>query len=99
MFIINITYKAPVQEIDNHMEAHVAFLEKHYQLGKFIASGRKEPRTGGIILAMAESKKEIETIMAEDPFFTNNLSEFSIIEFKPTKAVKAFTAMLDNYHS
>ncbi|RTL47802.1 MAG: GTP cyclohydrolase [Sphingobacteriales bacterium] len=95
MFIVDITYKVSTNLIDQHMEAHIAFLEKYYQSGNFIASGRKEPRTGGIILANADSRKTIEQIMAEDPFYVNKLAEWNIIEFKPTKAIKAFTAMLE----
>ena len=47
----------------------------------FIASGRKVPRTGGIILALAKSKEEIEQIIREDPFQIHNLATFSITEF------------------
>lgn len=47
----------------------------------FVASGRKVPRTGGIILALAGSKKEVENIIREDPFYTHRLAEFSVTEF------------------
>ncbi|WP_298391752.1 YciI family protein [Hydrotalea sp.] len=95
MYIIDIIYKVPTTLIDQHMEAHIAFLEKHYHSGNFIASGKKEPRTGGIILAIAENKKIIEQIMAQDPFYINQLADWNIIEFKPTKSIKAFTALLE----
>ena len=57
-------------------------LNKHYAAGTFIASGRKIPRDGGIILALAEDKQQVEAIMAEDPFCKHGLAEVRVIEFR-----------------
>jgi uncharacterized protein YciI len=81
MFIINLTYIVPLEKLDAHMPEHVAFLRKHYAQNVFVASGRKVPRTGGIILALAKSKVEIENIMNEDPFISLKLAEYSVTEF------------------
>lgn len=85
MFVIELTYKVPLSQIDAHMKTHVAFLKKHYTSGQFLVSGRKIPREGGIILAMAESREQIETIMKEDPFCLNGLADFRIIEFRASQ--------------
>ncbi|WP_394363890.1 YciI family protein [Chryseobacterium indologenes] len=69
MFIISLTYKSSIENIEKLIPEHNIFLHKHYDSGQFIASGRKEPRTGGIIIAKAASKKEIEQIITEDPFY------------------------------
>ena len=61
MFIIELVYKADLSAIDAHMAAHVKFLNKYYTAGNFLISGRKIPRDGGIILAVAKSRSEIET--------------------------------------
>jgi len=81
MFIINLNYIVPLEQLDVHMADHVKFLRKYYKQDVFIASGRKVPRTGGIILALANSTKEIEQIIEEDPFYKFKLAEFSITEF------------------
>jgi len=81
MFIINLNYIVPLDELDKHMDAHVKFLQKYYKQNIFIASGRKVPRTGGIILALADSKEQVEELIREDPFYTHKLAEFSITEF------------------
>lgn len=81
MFIIDLNYIVPLEQLDAHMTDHVKFLHKYYKLNKFIASGRKVPRTGGIILALAESKEEVEKIIQEDPFYIHKLAEFSVTEF------------------
>jgi uncharacterized protein YciI len=81
MFIINLNYIAPLEKLDEQMADHVKFLRKYYKQNVFIASGRKVPRTGGIILAMANSKEEIDQIMGEDPFYIHKLAEYSVTEF------------------
>ena len=81
MFVINLNYIVPLEEIDAHMIEHVKFLRKYYKQNVFVASGRKVPRTGGIILALAKSKEAIEQIISEDPFHVHRLAEFTITEF------------------
>lgn len=81
MFIINLHYIVPLEELDKHMKDHVAFLKKYYKQNIFVASGRKVPRTGGIILALAGSQEEVEKIIQEDPFCVHKLAEFTITEF------------------
>jgi uncharacterized protein YciI len=81
MFIINLNYIVPLEKLDAHMTDHVKFLQKYYKLNVFVASGRKVPRTGGIILALAKSKEKVEQIIREDPFYIHKLAEFSITEF------------------
>jgi uncharacterized protein YciI len=88
MFVIELTYKADLTEIDAHMGAHVAFLNKHYAAGHFVVSGRKLPRDGGIILAVGKDRAEIEAIVEDDPFHQHRLAEFRIIEFRASQRAR-----------
>jgi uncharacterized protein YciI len=81
MFVVSLNYIAPLDQIDANMGDHMKFLRKYYKLNAFLASGRKVPRTGGIILVLAKSKEEVEKIINEDPFVINKLAEYSIVEF------------------
>ena len=85
MFVIELIYKRPLSEIDARMKAHVNFLKKYYAAGNFLVSGRKIPRDGGIILAVAASREEIEAIIKQDPFCAEGLAEFRIIEFRASQ--------------
>jgi uncharacterized protein YciI len=85
MFVIELIYKADLGEIDAHMAAHVKFLKKYYASGHFLVSGRKIPRDGGIILALGESREEIEAIIKEDPFHEHRLADFRVIEFRASQ--------------
>ena len=94
MFIVSLSYIKPIDEVEQHLEAHVDFLKQHYEKKSFIASGRKVPRTGGIILSNLESKQELEQIIAQDPFSLHNVAEFEIIEFVPSMTLPEFTNLL-----
>jgi uncharacterized protein YciI len=85
MFVIELTYKATLAEIDARMAAHVVFLKKYYASGNFLVSGRKIPRDGGIILAVGKSRQHIEAIVEEDPFHAHGLADFRIIEFRASQ--------------
>ena len=85
MFIIDLNYIAPLEKIDEIMGDHMKFLKKYYKTNTFIASGRKVPRTGGIILVQATSKEEVEGIINEDPFVINKLAKYTITEFRTSQ--------------
>ena len=85
MYIVSLNYIKEVSEVEKYLEEHVKFLEKYYEMEKFICSGRKNPRTGGVILLNAESLSEVEKIVLEDPFNINEIAEYEITEFFPTK--------------
>jgi uncharacterized protein YciI len=84
MFIISLTYIKPLEEVDALLEELVAYLKEQYTLGSFLASGRKVPRDGGVILARAVSREEVETIISLDPFYRNEVASYEITEFSPT---------------
>jgi uncharacterized protein YciI len=85
MFVIELTYKVALAQIDARMTEHVKFLKKYYASGNFVVSGRKIPREGGIIVAVGESKEQIEAIMKDDPFCKFNLADFRVIEFRASQ--------------
>jgi uncharacterized protein YciI len=94
MFIIDLHYIVPLDQLDAHMTDHVKFLQKYYQLNTFVASGRKVPRTGGIILAFAESKEALDDIIREDPFYIHKLAEFEVTEFMTSQTHPEFKKLL-----
>jgi uncharacterized protein YciI len=96
MFIISLTYKSSIEHIEHLIPQHNIFLNKHYESGRFIASGRKEPRTGGIIIANAESKNEVEQIISEDPFYIHQVADYDITEFIPSKYNENFKLFIED---
>ena len=90
MFIISLTYKCELEEVDKHLDAHVAYLKEEYAKGSFIASGRKIPRTGGVILSKIETRQELDLVLARDPFYQADVAEYEITEFVPSMVGENF---------
>jgi len=95
MFVIELTYKAPLTDIDASMRAHVKFLKKYYAAGNFLVSGRKIPRDGGIILAVGDSRERIEAIAREDPFHVRGLADVRVIEFRASQRADDIQKLID----
>lgn len=85
MFVVILKYIKSVKMIDALLKAHMSFLDQHYASGYFIASGRRVPRTGGVILARAATRKELERVLHQDPFYVHGAAAYEIIEFSATK--------------
>lgn len=95
MFIIDLTYIRPLEEVELHLEEHREFLRKFYEANIFIASGRKNPRTGGVILCLASSADQVNNIIRQDPFHQHQVAEYKITEFIPTMGSQDFTVFLN----
>jgi Uncharacterized protein conserved in bacteria len=88
MFILVLKYIKPLKEVEKELENHIKYLDKYYSLKKFICSGRRNPRIGGIILCKSKNEEEVNEIIKEDPFYVSKIAEYEIIEFLPTKYVE-----------
>lgn len=89
MFVLELTYTAPLERVDALLAEHVEWLQKEYAAGHFIAAGRKVPRDGGVILAAGTDRATVERIVAEDPFAVAGVCEYRITEFVATTTAPA----------
>lgn len=95
MFLINLTYKTELDKVDQYRNDHIEFLNEQYKLGNFLVSGSKVPRTGGIILSKVENKSELEKIIEKDPFIINNLADYVLTEFIPSKTCNKLNFLME----
>ncbi len=95
MYVVVLKYIRPLEEVDKLMRPHVAFLKEQYAAGVFITSGRRVPRTGGVILARAASHEAIAAVLAKDPFFVHGVAEYDVIEFETSMYTEAFEPFAD----
>jgi uncharacterized protein YciI len=84
MFILSLTYIAPLDQVDIHIAPHMDWVAKAYESGTFLASGRKEPRTGGVILAQGE-RSQLDALVATDPFAIAGVARYEITEVALTR--------------
>lgn len=79
------TCTAALEAVDAALEAHVTWLNLQYAAGVFLASGRKNPRDGGVMLAVAEELARIEKITAGDRLVIAGVCAHRVTEFMATK--------------
>ena len=91
--VVLLTYTAPLDEIDAAMKAHMAWLDKGYAEGIFLASGRQMPRIGGVILSRGH-KAEVDALIASDPFVASGKAEVQVIEFNASQAADGFGGLV-----
>lgn len=84
MFILSLTYVKSTEEADRFMAPHMEWVNAGYDKGLFLASGRKNPRTGGVILASGE-RAEIEAYVAADPFTLEGVAMYEVTEVVVTR--------------
>ncbi len=90
MFVINITYTKSLEEVDRYLEGHIDYLNDQYEKGHFIASGRKVPRTGGVILSKLDNRNMLDEILGKDPFKISGVAEYEVIEFIPSMTAQGY---------
>jgi uncharacterized protein YciI len=84
-FIVEIKYKVPFEQLSGIIDEHRSFLDTGYKNKLLLCSGPQNPKTGGIVIARAESENEIKRFFENDPYHTKDVAEHKFTEFTPVK--------------
>ncbi|HET8597253.1 MAG TPA: YciI family protein [Castellaniella sp.] len=95
MFIVLLSYRKPLADVNEFLQEHRKFLDRHYASGVFLVSGRKEPRTGGFILATAPSRQDLMEILATDPFSRHGIADYEVIEVVASRTAPLLDFLLE----
>jgi len=96
MFIIQLTYKVALDEVDKYLQAHREFLDYYYKQGLLLVSGPMTPRTGGIIIALTKDRAYLESVLNQDPYHLAEIADYQLIEFTPVKHRDEIKAMIQD---
>ena len=91
--LILLTYVAPLGEVDAQMKAHVDWLEVGFDEGVFLLAGRRNPRTGGVILARGPAD-EVTEVAKSDPFVTSGVATVEVVAFNASFAAPEIAGLL-----
>jgi uncharacterized protein YciI len=95
MYVVSLSYRVPQDIVDFHNDAHIAWLKKAFDDGVFIAAGRKVPRTGGMLLSRTD-RATLDAALAQDPFYSNGVADFEVVEFHAARVAAGFENLLDS---
>ena len=84
MFIVLLTYKADLAELDKHLDAHRAWLREGVASGRLMVAGRLVPRIGGAMFVRAADRAEAEAWLRTDPFAIADVADYQLLEYDPT---------------
>jgi uncharacterized protein YciI len=80
-YVLISRYTAEQSRIEELVPAHREYLQRHFASGLFVASGRRVPWTGGVIVARGE-RAAVEAAVLDDPFTHEGVAETEIVEFE-----------------
>ena len=92
MFVLISRFQKPFEEVNRSFAAHSAWVQRNYESGRFLVSGRREPLVGGIIVARASSEQELREVLSTDPYQQRGLAEYEIFAFEATDFPKRSNA-------
>ncbi|ADU70384.1 YciI family protein [Pantoea sp. At-9b] len=91
MYVVYLNYFRPVAEVEALLAPHIDWLDRYFANGAFIAAGRKDPRTGGMVLVKDMERAELDAILAEDPFVA--VANYDVTKVNVTRAGEAFAGL------
>lgn len=95
MFALICRYLKPLDEVDRHLDPHIAWIARNAAEGRILLTSSRRPRTGGLMLATAADQTEIEAMIAEDPFIVNGVAEYEILDVEVKRAAPGIERLLD----
>lgn len=89
MYLMISTYIAPLDQVDEARDAHLAYLDGLEQKGLVVTAGRQDPPVGGVILFDVDTEAEARELIAEDPYVLRGLARYEPTGWKPTRGALA----------
>jgi uncharacterized protein YciI len=84
MFLLISRYRVSIEEVEGRLPLHAAWVEKGYEDGRILLSGRLVPPEGGAIVARGDDREEVEKWIESDPFHVHGIAEYQVFEFGAT---------------
>ena len=82
-FVVLVHYTAALPAVDAVRPAHFEHLERYAREGVFRAWARRDPPTGGVLVAVASDRTALEAILADDPYVRAGVARTEIVPFNP----------------
>ncbi|WP_288474536.1 YciI family protein [uncultured Pantoea sp.] len=91
MYVVFLNYIRPVEEVEALLSPHIDWLNRYFAAEVFIAAGRKDPRTGGMLLVRDMERERLDAILAEDPFVA--VAQYEVTKVNVTRSAETFVAL------
>ncbi|WHT18623.1 hypothetical protein N8J89_36875 [Crossiella sp. CA-258035] len=95
MYIVLLNYTASTSEVDLVLPEHAAWLDRQYEAGHFLLSGRCRTmgtRHDRLIVTRPMLRGHLDAILATDPFKLRRVVRHEVIDFEASRTAPAFLA-------
>ena len=90
LFVVLMHYSQPLEAVDRVRADHYRHLEAWAGRGIMRAWARRDPPTGGVLIAAVPDRAALERVLAEDPYVKAGVARPEIVEFKPANVRGVF---------
>jgi uncharacterized protein YciI len=85
MYLMISKYLAPIEEVDQARDAHLAYLDGLEKQGLVVTAGRQDPPVGGVIVFNVDDAARARELIAGDPYVQRGLAEYSATGWVPSR--------------
>ncbi|OLT42060.1 hypothetical protein BJF85_23565 [Saccharomonospora sp. CUA-673] len=85
MYVVLVTYTAPVPALDYALPDHAEWLAKQYEQNHLVTSGRRDLRRGEVLVVRHMSRLKLDAMLASDPLALGHLASYEVIEFEASR--------------
>ncbi|QDD66712.1 hypothetical protein EJD96_22385 [Herbaspirillum seropedicae] len=90
IFSIVLTYLRPIEEVNQHLDTHKAWLADNLRQGRILLAGPLAAGGGGLVLAACADEAELAAMMAQDCFIAQGVARYTAHACEPALAAAAF---------
>jgi uncharacterized protein YciI len=80
-FFVEITFTAEPKQMAAVRPEHRAYIQTGFERGLLLLTALQKPATGGLAIAKAKSRSELERFIAFDPYRLKGVATYRIVEF------------------
>jgi uncharacterized protein YciI len=91
-----LRFRRPLDEVDQHIDAHRRYLRTLAERGVLLAAGRLDPRSGGALLLRVPDDdvgKSLDAIRDDDPLVQAGVAQYELLPWLPTIGIDALNTL------
>jgi uncharacterized protein YciI len=92
LYVVLLHYTQPLAAVEAVRAEHLAHLAHYAEQGVIHAWARRDPPTGGVLVAAAPDRGTLEALVAQDPYVRAGVARAEIVEFAPANVRGALRA-------
>jgi uncharacterized protein YciI len=95
VFVVELTYTAPLEQVEALRREHLAWVDEHVAGGTVVVAGRRPDAAGGVIVMRAPSREVLDRLLEADPYQRAGVVRRSVTEFVAARVAPEISHLAD----